>query len=300
MKQRKIKRKAWVIMTIMMCALFTTYVLADAFLIPKSIIIVDDDRPIDTDPKPKEPMDPIISENGYQDDNIHITIETVKENGVVFYVVDIRLLDIKYLKSAFAKDTYGKNINEVTSSIAKRHEAILAINGDFYGFRDRGLIIRNGVFYRDFPRKAPDNRTLLIDEQGEFSFVIEGSVDGENLIDKGIVQSFSFGPVLVENGQPQPIETNFSKTVNPRTAIGMVEPLHYIIIVVDGRTSISVGMRLETLAKAFVERGVLMAYNLDGGGSSTLWFNGKVLNNPTTDGKWIGERKVSDILYFGY
>jgi exopolysaccharide biosynthesis protein len=141
---------------------------------------------------------------------------------------------------------------------------------------------------------------LLVDEQGEFSFVVEGSVDGEKLTDKGIVQSFSFGPVLVENGQTQPIETNFSKTVNPRTAIGMVEPLHYIIIVADGRTSESVGMRLETLANEFVKRGVLMAYNLDGGGSSTLWFNGKVLNNPTTDGKWIGERKVSDILYFGY
>jgi len=300
MKLRKIKRKIWVIMTMIMCVFFTTYVLADAFLIPKKLIVVDDDRPIDTDPLPKEDIDPIITDTSYIDENIQINLETVNENGVVFYVVDIKLTHIKYLKSAFAKDTYGKNINEVASSIAKRHGAILAINGDFYGFRDRGLIIRNSVFYRDYPRKAPDNRTLLIDDQGMFSFVVEGSVDGKQLIEQGIVQSFSFGPVLVENGQAQPIVTNFSKTVNPRTAFGMIEPLHYVIIVVDGRTSASVGMRLENLAKEFVKRGVVMAYNLDGGGSSTLWFNGVVINNPTTDGKWIGERKVSDILFFGH
>ena len=287
-------------MTFVMCIAFTSYVLVDAFLVADPIVtVVTDDRPMDPDPQP-EPVELILTDTEYRDQNIHLTIETVKENGVVFYVVDVRLTHIQYLQSAFAKDTFGKNINEATSSIAKRHEAILAINGDFYGFRDRGLIIRNGVLFRDNPRKAPDNRTLLIDDKGAFRFVTEGTVTGEELMDQGIVQSYSFGPVLVENGEAQPIVTNFSKATNPRTAIGMIEPLHYLIIVVDGRTEASKGMRLETLADEFVKRGVVMAYNLDGGGSSTLWYNGKIINKPTTDGKWIGERKVSDILFFGH
>lgn len=299
MKIRRIKRTAWVIITAMLCISISAYVLTDSFLISKSIVVVVDDLPTEPVEPPETKSDPIVTDVSYHDDNIQITIDTVKENGVVFYVVDVKVADVRYLKSAFANDTYGKNINEAASSIAKRHNALLAINGDFYGFRDRGLIIRNGIFYRDFPRRAPDNRTLLIDDKGLFSIVTEGKVDGSQLVDKGIVQSYSFGPVLVENGQAQPIETNFSKITNPRTAIGMIEPLHYLIIVVDGRTSVSKGMRLETLANEFVKRGVELAYNLDGGGSSTLWFNGVIINNPTFDGKWIGERKVSDILYFG-
>lgn len=299
MKKRRLKRSAWIIFTALICISFSAFVLADSFLISKSIVVVVDDLPTEPVEPPETKSEPVVTDFSYHDDNIQITIDTVKENGVVFYAVDIKLTDVRYLKSAFAEDTYGKNINEAASSIAERHNALLAINGDFYGFRDRGLIVRNGVFYRDFPRKAPDNRTLLIDDKGLFSFVTEGDVVGSQLVEKGIVQSYSFGPVLVDNGQVQTIATNFSKTLNPRTAIGMIEPLHYLIIVVDGRTSASKGMRLETLAAEFVKRGAVLAYNLDGGGSSTLWFNGVVINNPTFDGKWIGEREVSDILYFG-
>lgn len=299
MKKRRLKRTVWIIITAILCVSLSAYVLADSFLISKSIVVVVDDLPIIPVEPPETISEPVVTDFSYHDDNIQITIDTVKENGVVFYAVDIKLTDVRYLKSAFAEDTYGKNINEAASSIASRHNALLAINGDFYGFRDRGLIVRNSVFYRDFPRKAPDNRTLLIDNKGLFSIVTEGDVVGSQLVEKGIVQSYSFGPVLVDNGQVQTIATNFSKTLNPRTAIGMIEPLHYLIIVVDGRTSASKGMRLETLASEFVKRGAVIAYNLDGGGSSTLWFNGVVINNPTFDGKWIGEREVSDILYFG-
>ena len=86
-------------------------------------------------------------------------------------------------------------------------------------------------------------------------------------------------------------------TSNPRTAIGQVSALHYIVIVSDGRTSQSDGLTLYALATLMKDRGCTVAYNLDGGGSSTLWFNGEVINNPT-DGRSDGERKVSDIVYF--
>ena len=88
-------------------------------------------------------------------------------------------------------------------------------------------------------------------------------------------------------------------TSNPRTAIGQISPLHYIIIVSDGRTDESEGFSLLQLAEEMQNRGAVTAYNLDGGGSSTLYFNGEIINNPTS-GNSTGEREVSDIVYIGY
>ena len=91
---------------------------------------------------------------------------------------------------------------------------------------------------------------------------------------------------------------------NPRTAIGVIEEsdcsVHYIVIVSDGRTSESSGLTLYEMAELMKSYGVTTAYNLDGGGSSTMYFNGQVINKPTTNGNKISERAVSDIVYIGY
>jgi len=272
------------------------YVLLDAFELTQSYVNVD---PIEGNTTGSATGEVVVTSSTYKDNNIEISIEKVNENEVVYYVVDIQLSNATYLRTAFANNTFGRNINQTTSTMAKNNEAILAINGDFYGFRDSGLILRNGVLYRDLARSSPDNQTLLIDEFGNFTTMMEGTVSGKNLLAQGILQSFSFGPVLVKDGIIQSCTTNFvSSKANPRTAIGMIEPLHYLWVVVDGRTSQSSGMTLKQLAQVFVERGATIAYNLDGGGSSTLWFNGNVINNPV-DGSTGGERKVSDIIYIG-
>ena len=87
---------------------------------------------------------------------------------------------------------------------------------------------------------------------------------------------------------------------NPRTAIGIIDDLHYILVVSDGRTNESQGLSLYELAQVMQQYGCKTAYNLDGGGSSTMYFNGQVINNPTTNGNRISERSVSDIVYIGY
>ena len=87
---------------------------------------------------------------------------------------------------------------------------------------------------------------------------------------------------------------------NPRTAIGIIDENHYIIVVSDGRTSESKGLSLYQMAEVMKSYGVKTVYNLDGGGSSTLYFNGQVINKPTTGGNKISERAVSDIVYIGY
>ena len=87
---------------------------------------------------------------------------------------------------------------------------------------------------------------------------------------------------------------------NPRTAIGIIDENHYIIVVSDGRTSESKGLSLYQMAEVMKSYGVKTAYNLDGGGASTLYFNGQVINKPTTGGNRISDRAVSDIVYIGY
>ena len=119
----------------------------------------------------------------------------------------------------------------------------------------------------------------------------------------GAVQVLSFGPALVEDGRvtvSQNDEVGKAMASNPRTAIGIIEQGHYIFVVSDGRTSQSEGLSLSQLAEFMQGLGVKTAYNLDGGGSSTMYFNGEVVNNPTTNGRSIKERSVSDIVYIGY
>ena len=87
---------------------------------------------------------------------------------------------------------------------------------------------------------------------------------------------------------------------NPRTAIGQISENHYVFIVSDGRTKDSEGLSLYELATFMKSLGCITAYNLDGGGSSTMYFNGNIVNNPTTNGKRVSERSVSDIVYIGY
>lgn len=117
------------------------------------------------------------------------------------------------------------------------------------------------------------------------------------------VNLLAFGPALVENGEiavGTNEEVGQAMASNPRTAIGIIDENHYIIVVSDGRTSESKGLSLYQMAEVMKSYGVKTAYNLDGGGSSTLYFNGQVINKPTTGGNRISERAVSDIVYIGY
>ena len=192
----------------------------------------------------------------------------------------------------------------MTSSIAERSRAVFAINGDYYGFREKGYVLRNGYLYRSTSNtRYPYGEDLVILEDGSFEIVNEASVTAEELAQKGAQQIFSFGPALVDQGEVAVIEgdeVERAQITNPRTAIGILDPLHYLMVVSDGRTAESRGLSLFQLAELMQDEGCETAYNLDGGGSSTIWFNGRVLNKPTTYGDVIAERTISDIVYIGY
>jgi len=243
-----------------------------------------------------------VTDSSYKDSKVDINITTVRKNNTTVYVADVKLSDSSYLKTALAYDSFGTNVTEATSSIAGNNNAILAVNGDYYGADRSGYVIKNGVIYRNTVRSDSEYPDLAIYKDGSFKIIYETEVTAEELLADGVVNLFAFGPSLIENGEisvDQNTEVRQAMTKNPRTAIGIVDKNHYILVVSDGRTNESEGLSLYELAEVLKEYGATTAYNLDGGGSSTMYFNGNIVNNPTTNGHRISEREVSDIVYIG-
>ena len=244
-----------------------------------------------------------VTDTSYSDGNISVTLSEKTVNETQVYVADITLSSSDYLKTALAQNSYGTNVTAKTSVTAAENNAILAVNGDYYGANSSGYVIRNGVVYRNSVREDASNGDLAIYKDGSFKIIYEDQVSADQLVQDGVVNLLAFGPSLVENGEIS-VDTNTevgqAMSSNPRTAIGIIDENHYIIIVSDGRTSESNGLSLYQMAEVMKSYGVKTAYNLDGGGSSTLYFNGQVINKPTTGGSKISERAVSDIVYIGY
>ena len=244
-----------------------------------------------------------VTDTSYSDGNISVTLTEKTVNETQVYVADITLSSSDYLKTALAQNSYGTNDTAKTSVTAAENNAILAVNGDYYGANSSGYVIRNGVVYRDSVREDASNGDLAIYKDGSFKIIYEDQVSADQLVQDGVVNLLAFGPSLVENGEIS-VDTNTevgqAMSSNPRTAIGIIDENHYIIVVSDGRTSESKGLSLYQMAEVMKSYGVKTAYNLDGGGSSTLYFNGQVINKPTTGGSKISERAVSDIVYIGY
>ncbi|WP_049493983.1 phosphodiester glycosidase family protein [Streptococcus constellatus] len=279
-----------------------TYSMLKTFVLSEAITTVKSSSTSTSTTSAKTATNATKTNTSYKDDNVSINLTTKTVSNTKVYIADITVSSPKYLKTALAQNTYGNNVTAKTSVTAANNSAILAINGDFYGANTTGYVIRNGVVYRNTIREDASNGDLAIYKDGSFGIVYENDVSAEDLVKNGVVNLLAFGPTLVNNGKitvSSNSEVGQSMASNPRTAIGIIDKNHYVIVVSDGRTSESQGLSLYQLAQVMKSYGVKTAYNLDDGGSSTLYFNGKVVNKPTTNGT-ISERAVSDIVYIGY
>ena len=319
---RKRFARRWYAISFVLILLWSICTLLDAFIIPRDIIAAEEffaessaeeksggevGDPSDltvTDEEEEERMrlltDPVITDTSYNNGEVSIEIRYMRTLYTDVYIADITLRDPSYLRTALAEGAFGRNLTDRTSTIAEQNDAILAINGDYYGFRDTGYVLRNGYLYRSVPAKDPQQEDLVFYEDGSVGIVRETDVTAEELWEKGAEDIFSFGPGLVIDGEicvEKGEEVKRAQVTNPRTAFGVISPLHFLFVVSDGRTNESVGLSLLELAGLMKDLGCETAYNLDGGGSSTMWFNGRVLNKPTTFGDTIAERKISDIVY---
>ena len=228
----------------------------------------------------------LITEDSYRSENICITVRTVEEDGICYHVADIYISDLKYLRAGLGNGMYWAG-TQPTLAQARQNDALVAISGDHYSGRNEGVVVRNGVLYRE--TRFAD--VCILGYDGVMYTVTDGDFDLEAVREQGVWQVWSFGPMLLRDGHAM---TEFNSELwraNPRSAIGYYEPGHYCFVQVDGRDkNNSRGMTLEELSLLFEDLGCTAAYNLDGGQSSGFAWMGELLSYPYG-------RNVSDIIY---
>ncbi|MGL4373829.1 MAG: phosphodiester glycosidase family protein [Turicibacter sp.] len=226
----------------------------------------------------------------YIDNDLKIKVMEEKTDTQNYFVAEVIASKNKPLSAEFASGQYG-GARESVSAIASRMNAVLAINASgFYPSTNKpmGSLARDGMFLQNDGNFTWE--VLTSSWSGDLAFHRFDKM--EDILAKNINDSFAFGPILVRDSVPE--ELKEEETRAPRTAIGQLGYNHYVIVVADGRQEHAQGLTLSELQTLFVNMGATNAYNLDGGGSSTLYFNGKLLNSPS-EGK---ERLVTDIIYF--
>ncbi|QEK11267.1 phosphodiester glycosidase family protein [Crassaminicella thermophila] len=223
-------------------------------------------------------------------DRTEIKIFKLAELGYRGYIAKIKLFDPTAFKVVLAKDKLGAS--ETTSQAAKRTNAILAINGGgFYREKKNGKVythligntVIDGKLVEPFNPYPGDLFFAGINKKGQ----VIGTVPHkeEDLMELDPYQGVSFLPVLLKDGKKLELPPEWKKTRHPRTIIGKYANDDLIVIVIDGRQgNWSIGITLERLQDKLLELGVKEAYNLDGGGSSAMYYDGKILNKPS-DGR---------------
>ena len=253
--------------------------------------------PADFSPAPAADEANYLSDHEYLDDTLHVLIEDVERDNSVYHVALVEIADPGQLRMALSCDP-GEKAKAAPSVIGNAYNAVVAVNGDGYLFRTQGYVIRQGQLLRK--STATDLDYLLIDTAGDFHVLRKPTKKALSsaLQTLEVAQSYYFGPVLVMDGEVQTVYNQYGfapQDRSPRTAVGQIGPLSYVLVVVDGRQDQSRGVTHKQLAQFMGDLGCQTAYNLDGGGSSTLLFHGEVYNSVSGD----DEREISDILYFG-
>ncbi len=238
----------------------------------------------------------VITDHSYSGPTVSIDIQTyTKENKgkttLTYYIADIYVADISCFRTAMAGDTYGIGFHESVLDMTMRHNGIVGINGDFYGYQKSGLVIRNGELYRN---DETDSDICVLFYDGTME-VYGPDYDIQELIAKGAYQAWTFGPALLDASGHAVSEVNaggYLQKNHPRTALGYIEPGHYCFAVFDGRQSgYSNGIKFTEMAYIMESFGCTQAYNLDGGKTSAMVFNGAVYDRPADGG-----RNLSDCL----
>ena len=217
---------------------------------------------------------------------------TVDGEPLVYFVADIYVTSTQCIQTAFAQSTYGRNIRDSVDRMARQNNALLAISGDSYGESSRTCVIRNGTLYSSDPGTS-DVCVLYLD--GTMKTYSATQFDAEQAMQDGAWQAWTFGPALLDNGEILESfhSTEYLNKVNPRCAIGYIAPGHYLFVLVDGRQDeYSAGVTMSQLAALMQEEGCRTAYNLDGGKSAVMYYDGDWVNGPIGMG-----REISDCIY---
>jgi len=255
--------------------------------------------PIDFTPGMK-PNPANFSEDGYSDDSITVKLETREQDGVVWRIAYVDIKDASQFRTGIAGTKVTSNRTALPSAMAEKYNAVIAISGDYYANDPAKTTYeyRMGQKIRNKRNRKKD--ILIIDTNGDFHLFVksdEKEMKAFDASDLEILHAYTFGPALVKDGSMLELDTKYGYNPNgrePRMALGQLDTLSYVLVLAEGRTQNSQGVTHQELADFMFELGCLHAFNLDGGNTATMVFNGQYYQQKTVK----NERPQSDIIYF--
>ena len=252
-----------------------------------------------------EPKAEQYTENGYEDESIRVKMEHQEmDDGTKIHIAYVHIADPSQLRTGVVNpEKLGSSKTASVSALAKKYNAVIAINGDNYVDKPEKTTFE----YRMTNKiRSKTNRTkdiLVIDDQGDFHLFpkSQGIKEFPNELkkmDRKLVNAFTFGPALVIDGELMEIDENYGYNPHgrePRAAIGQMGPLSYVLVIVEAKDrSGSSGFSQTKLGEFMHELGCKQAFNLDGGNSAEMVFGDQIIKGmPGGD-----ERGLSDIIYF--
>lgn len=246
----------------------------------------------------------------YEDPTIRVEYRRVesREWGCTYYYAFIKIRDASQLRTASADNRFISNAKVPATTMAKRNNAVIAINGDycaaFSGNKSRNYILRQGYVYRD--TVEPDLDMLLIDEDGDFHIITRETpiamMDKTMVMNKKVINAFQFGPAVVIEGKTveDDIIIDYSRSpeyakpdqLAQRMCIAQIDHLHYMVL-----CCARYGMTLPKFRDLAMSLAPCKTvYILDGGNSSQMVFMNRKKNN-VVEGKQ-NIRDITDIIYF--
>lgn len=276
------------------------FVLACLLLMPHALADLGDPIPWDAEKMPYLPKAGgyLPDGAGYKDESLDIRVETFRHEDTTVMAVYVTIQDPSQLRTVTASPHYPSKALAPVAAMTKKVGAVLGINGDYFSFHNQGVVIRNARVLRNRPHEGRD--TLIIDDKGDFTILTPTTQEKLDAFEGNIIHAFCFGPGLVVDGQAitttEDISINNGKNrKTQRMVIGQLGPLQYLILTNEGpENEGSVGFDLVQMAKLCKDKGMINAYNLDGGSSCTVALNNKKIN-ARSSGK---VRSVGDIICF--
>ncbi len=268
---------------------------AEVFDLPKIYTL-----PMDFEPAP-EPDPACYDTETYEDETIWVKCWRERlefsSHTVTANFAEVKIAHPTQFRSAVSGKDRLTTKRMYGSAMSIDVNAVVAINGDYSGYRQTGVIVRQGKLLKIYPQGIDE---LLIDENGDFLTMRDSRITRDYLSENRIYHAFAFGPVLVRDGKAvtNPPKENYivcsAPHDEPRTAIGQLGRLHYLLCTVDGRTEHSRGISVKEMAKLMESKNCVSAYNLDGGQSTVMMFHDRIYNVVSNG----GERPLTDIVYF--
>ena len=235
----------------------------------------------------------------YLDDTIMVIAWKEYINQRCCTMAEVKVAHGSQIRRKLAEDSYSSSVQYYASDMAKQSNAVIAINGDFYAFRDLGITVYQRKLYRNNPATVDScfftaDGDMLFSRRGE----LMGEGEAQQFIDENnVVFAIAFGPVLVDNGELQYCESYPIGEINTeysRSCIGMTDELHYLLMTINHTPDARPRATINELARYLYSKGVQKAYTLDGGQTAEIVMFGAPINHVD----FGAERTVSDIIYF--